>query len=274
MMNVKWALRRINIGKNLPASSLVLEVGSGGNPFPRSNVLVDAHEETQERHWDELIADRPTILTHAEDLPFKDKAFDFVIASHVLEHSAYPEKFLSELQRVARAGYIETPDAFMERINPYKDHRLEVTVRDQVLVISKKSTWLVDSELVELYEKEAKSVITKHSIPAYPNEFHVCFWWEDTIDFVLTNPDVDATWQPIESSQNLLVSRGFRSNLRQALLKIFRLAFSQNRRNKEFDILKIMRCPVCKSDSLSELSRAKIVAVKNVSHSLYAMGIC
>lgn len=29
----------------------------------------------------------------------------------------------------AKAGYIEVPDAFMERINPL-DHRLEITVRD------------------------------------------------------------------------------------------------------------------------------------------------
>jgi len=130
---IKWSLRRISL--RIPRDALVLEVGAGGNPYSRSNVLLDAYEETRERHWAPLVHDRPTVLSFGENLPFKDKAFDYVIAAHVLEHTPHPEKFLAELQRVARAGYIETPDAFMERINPYKDHRLEVTVRDEGLVI-------------------------------------------------------------------------------------------------------------------------------------------
>ncbi len=82
----------------------MLEVGSGGNPYARADVLLDAYEETRERHWAPLIADRPLVLGFVEDLPFHDHAFDFMIASHVLEHSARPERFLAELQRVARAG--------------------------------------------------------------------------------------------------------------------------------------------------------------------------
>ena len=118
-----WALRRFHTPVDKQA--LVLEVGAGGNPYPRANVLLDAYEATRERHWAPLVADRPTVLGFVEKLPFKDHAFDFVIAAHVLEHSTDPEKFLAELQRVAKAGYIEVPDAFMERINPYKDHRLD-----------------------------------------------------------------------------------------------------------------------------------------------------
>ena len=60
----------------------------------------------------------PPFLSFGENLLFKDKFFDYVIAAHVLEHTPYLEKFLAELQRVVRGGYIEIPDAFMERINP------------------------------------------------------------------------------------------------------------------------------------------------------------
>lgn len=134
---IQWSLRRLTIP--VESAALVLEVGSGGNPYPRSNVLIDAYEETRERFWAPLVHDRPTVLSPGENLPFKDKIFDFVIAAHVLEHTPHPEKFLAELQRVARAGFIETPDAFMERINPYKDHRLEVTLRDGALLIRKKT---------------------------------------------------------------------------------------------------------------------------------------
>ena len=105
---------------------LVLEVGSGGNPYFRSNVLLDAYLDTRQRHHAPLISDRKTVIGLVENLPFKDKSFDFIIASHVLEHSSEPEKFLTELQRVGKAGYIEVPDALMERLNPYIDHRLEL----------------------------------------------------------------------------------------------------------------------------------------------------
>jgi len=50
-----------------------------------------------------------------EALPFRDKSFDFVIASHVLAYSADPENFLLEFHRVAKVSYIETPDAFTEK---------------------------------------------------------------------------------------------------------------------------------------------------------------
>jgi SAM-dependent methyltransferase len=130
---IAWSLRRLHCP--VDDSALVLEVGSGGNPYPRANVLLDAYEATRERHWVPLTVDRPTVLGFVEALPFRDQAFDFVIASHVLEHSADPARFLGELQRVAKAGYIEVPDAFMERVNPYHDHRLEITTREGRLVI-------------------------------------------------------------------------------------------------------------------------------------------
>lgn len=194
MERISWACRRLYCP--VSKSALVLEVGSGGNPYPRANVLLDAYEETQERHWDALIHDRPTVLSFGENLPFKDKSFDYVIAAHVLEHTPYPEKFLAELQRVSRAGYIETPDAFMERINPYIDHRLEVTVRDSGLVIRKKPAWIYDTDLVELYEDRAKVIITRETIPKHAAEFHLRYFWHDNIKFSIVNPEVDATWTP------------------------------------------------------------------------------
>ena len=42
-------------------------------------------------------------------LPFKDNAFDFVIASHVIEHIEDITFFLKEIQRISNKGYIELP---------------------------------------------------------------------------------------------------------------------------------------------------------------------
>ncbi|MBU3917550.1 class I SAM-dependent methyltransferase [bacterium] len=255
---IAWSLRRINI--KIPADALVLEVGSGGNPYPRANVLLDAYEETRERHWDALIHDRPTVLSFGENLPFKDKSFDYVIAAHVLEHTPYPEKFLAELQRVAHGGYIETPDAFMERINPYKDHRLEVTVRDDVLVIRKKPEWIYDADLVELYEKRTKDIIAGETIPRHAAEFHMRYFWQDKIRFNVVNPDVDATWTPPLSSLDSFPQKlGIIAKLRLLLLNLIRILFSQSRRNVKLDILPLMRCPKCHFENLERSTPTEIV---------------
>lgn len=245
-----WSFRRIHcpVGKK----ALVLEVGSGGNPYARSNVLLDAYAHTRERHWAPLISDRPTVLGFVENLPFKDKAFDFVIASHVLEHSTEPEKFLSELQRVAKAGYIETPDAFMERVNPYKDHRLEVTIRDEKLVIRKKRAWQHDAELVELYEHQAKKWVTSETIPNHPFDFHVRYYWQDTINFEVLNPEVDVSWKAIEDISTIK-QRVYKTSAKQAVRYVLRNILSQKKRNKNIDLFDLLRCPSCHSEKLTKL---------------------
>lgn len=247
MDSLAWSLRRYHCP--VPKNALVLEVGSGGNPYVRANVLLDAYEDTRERHWAPLVSDRPTVLGFVENLPFRDGAFDFVIASHVLEHSVQPEKFLAELQRVARAGYIEVPDAFMERINPYRDHRLEITVRDNCLVMRKKAGWQVDPELVELYEARAKRPTTQMLMPARPFDFHVRYYWSDRIDFKVVNPEANAHWQTTVDTLRAPVACKHAS-LRTWLRKLIRVVASQGRRNRGINLLPLLRCPVCHGTDL------------------------
>lgn len=238
-----WACRRLYCP--VPKSALVLEVGSGGSPYFRANVLIDAYEETRERHWAPFVTDRPSVLGMGEALPFKDKSFDFVIASHVLEHSAEPERFLNELQRVARAGYIETPDAFMERINPYWDHRSEVTVRGGVLEVRKKSAWLVDPELVDLYEDRAKPLIAGDVIPSNPFVFHTRFFWKDQIPFRIVNPEVDSGWTQPEMAHTTQMHSSLRAKCGRHVLATVRRLLSQNARNRSINLADLLQCPRC-----------------------------
>lgn len=249
LVRLAWSFRRLYCP--VPKSALVLEVGSGGSPYFRANVLVDAYAQTRERHWAPFVTDRPSVLGFGENLPFKDKSFDFVIASHVLEHSANPKKFLEELQRVAKAGYIETPDAFMERINPYWDHRSEVTVRDGTLIIKKKLHWKIDDELVDLYEERAKNIIAVKTIPQNPFEFHTRFYWENSISYLIVNDEVDSSWGPPSFSHTTSVSTSLRSKLGRIVLVITRRLFSQNNRNAKLNIESLLICPSCKSCKLS-----------------------
>ncbi len=245
---VAWALRRIHTPVSRDA--LVLEVGSGGNPYPRANVLLDAYEATRERHWVPLKVDRPLVMGFVENLPFADKAFDFVIASHVLEHSKDPAKFLSELVRVARAGYIEVPDAFMERINPYVDHRLEISVQENVLVIRKKASWKPEADTVDLYERKAKRWISQETIPKHPFDFHVRYYWSESIPYQIVNPETKADWnEPERTVSSPARTLSASSQLKSALMNLFRWLFSQNRRNRELNLEGLLRCVSCPARS-------------------------
>jgi SAM-dependent methyltransferase len=240
--SLAWSLRRLHCP--VASDDLVLEVGSGGNPYARANVLLDAYEATRERHWVPLSVDRPTVLGFVENLPFRDQSFDFVIAAHVLEHSTQPEQFLAELQRVARAGYIEVPDALLERVNPYRDHRLEITCRQGTLLIRKKTSWKNDDEVVELYEDRVKPIFTRELVPQHPFAFHVRFYWENKIAYRVINPEVDAGWVPPPGGIGG-ARIGMTSGLREHVRNLLRLAMSQRRRNTSIDLLPLLRCTTC-----------------------------
>jgi SAM-dependent methyltransferase len=245
LRKLRWSLRRLHVP--VDSGAFVLEVGAGGNPYPRANVLLDGFEVSAERVERRLVNDRPLVLGFCENLPFQDKSFDFVIASHVLEHTDDPEKFLAELQRVAKAGYIETPDAFFERINPYTYHRLEVSSDDSKLIIRKKTSWKPDLEMVELYERKVQKDPAFHRyIRTFPDATYVRFYWSDQIKFQVLNPDDNASWDyPIQLKTHPRVTNKFKDNLRSLYLSLFRWAFSQNRRNTSIDVFNFLRCIKC-----------------------------
>lgn len=248
MDSIAWSFRRLHcpVGKD----ALVLEVGSGASPYHRANVLCDAYVETQERFFTPLVHDRPTVLAFVERLPFKDQAFDFVIASHVLEHSAEPERFLSEIQRVARAGYIEVPDAFMERLAHYRFHRLEITDTDDAdgLIIRKKKNYIQDEEVVELFCKKARPFFPKW-VALFPFQFHVRYYWsKDTggIRYQVLNPECQADWTaPQMSGTNETPRLSLMATVKRKTLRLVRRLFSQSARNKSIDLLSLLKCPEC-----------------------------
>jgi SAM-dependent methyltransferase len=248
MKRLAWAFRRFHCP--VSENALVLEVGSGGNPYFRANVLVDAYTTTRERHWAPLITDRPSVIGFGESLPFKDKVFDFVIASHVLEHSSEPEQFISELVRVSKAGYIETPDAFMERINPYWDHRSEVTDRNGELIIRKKNNWKIDSDLVSLYEFSAKEIIAQKTIVEEPFVFHTRFYWNNKIPYKILNPNTDSNWLAPVFTHTTKLPTSFRAKIGKFVLYLARLMLSQNKRNRRINFASLLICPSCKSQDL------------------------
>ena len=114
-----------------------MDIGSGHNPHPRANVLLDKHlKDNTERSGKPLKMDKGKdfIEGDAESMPFENKEFDYIIASHIAEHVNNPEKFCKELMRVARRGYIETPSRFAEILFDEPYHKWYVYIHNGILV--------------------------------------------------------------------------------------------------------------------------------------------
>jgi SAM-dependent methyltransferase len=106
----------------------VLEVGPGGSPHPRADVLLDRRFDDQEAaaqrgHIPPLNVARELVFYDGGRFPFADRAFDYVICSHVLEHVEDVPEFIGELVRVAPRGYLEFPTVFYEYLYNFRVHR-------------------------------------------------------------------------------------------------------------------------------------------------------
>jgi len=99
-------------------SRRILEIGPGHNPFAGVTHLLERDvADGRERGGNVLMV--PTAATlivgEATVLPFTAGSFDFIYASHVLEHVEDPMAACGEIMRVGKAGYIETPSPFLEQ---------------------------------------------------------------------------------------------------------------------------------------------------------------
>ncbi|MEY3989573.1 MAG: hypothetical protein RI985_654 [Chloroflexota bacterium] len=120
---------------NPPKQGLVLEIGSGDNPNPRADILVDKFLFDNTERGGNIVIDRPMVVADAHHLPFKDGVFAYTICSHILEHMDDPVQFASELTRVSKAGYIQSPAEIAERMFHWSFHRWYVNLIDDTLVL-------------------------------------------------------------------------------------------------------------------------------------------
>jgi SAM-dependent methyltransferase len=171
---------------NPPVAGLVLEIGSGDNPNPRSNVLLDRFlgSDNRERGGD-LVVDRPFVVADAHHLPFKEGAFAYVICSLILEHMDDPAQFARELVRVGEAGYIGSPSEVAERMFHWSFHRWYVNLMGEKLVLYPKEQGEPFGELFDyMYEHNPAYHFFQRSMPEL---FWVEHEWHGEIDLEVTD---------------------------------------------------------------------------------------
>jgi hypothetical protein len=112
------------IAEQLGPGAVVLDVGGWAKPFPRADWVLDLmpyetrglygeRSDEPERFDTERWVQRD-ICDH-EPWPFPDQSIDFAICSHTLEDVRDPVWVCAELNRVARAGYLEVPSRVEEQ---------------------------------------------------------------------------------------------------------------------------------------------------------------
>ena len=179
------------------SSDRVLEIGGGDNPHPRSNVVVDKFTDNNEHRTSnlKLYPNQTFIAADGEELPFKDKEFDYVICCQVLEHTENPARFLSEQFRVAKRGYIDTPSLLGENLFPKASHKWVLhEINDVVYMVEKAKAGFQHrydfSDLVLLY-------LPQHSLGfkilerTHPNLLTIRIEWEHDFDYVVDSHDPD-----------------------------------------------------------------------------------
>lgn len=108
------------IAETIPDSALVLDVGAWHKPFARADWVLDLmpYETRGGRPEGERFSAETWIqidICARERWPFDDGEFDFAVCSHTLEDVRDPVWVCSELDRVAKAGYIEVPSRLEEQ---------------------------------------------------------------------------------------------------------------------------------------------------------------
>ncbi|MFG1525560.1 methyltransferase domain-containing protein [Halobacteriovorax sp. RZ-3] len=253
MGRIRWAVRKILLP--IKRNDLVLDVGSGGNPYTRSDILLDRFQNSEHRGGVALVIDRVTILGDANKMPFKDKSIDFIIASHILEHMEDPAVFLNELQRVGKAGYIETPNFLCERFVPCEAHTLELANINNKIIIHKKNgpvhdPFISSLEFLNNNNKWRKLFFWR------PELFHMRYLWKDKIDFEIVNPDFFPAKTIMLTNkvddEKAYTDNIFKNNISWRTLFNYIFyhfhKFQRTARLKKINLIDILECPKCKGD--------------------------
>ena len=132
----------------------IIDIGCGYSANKNASVIADIQDLSN------FYKGKNFIKISEKKLPFKDKEFDFVIASHVIEHVEDFEFFVKELERISSRGYLELPTRLADNLvfENKNDHIWWFSYNDVTnQVIASKRNQLIDPFITvsmgKLFEK-------------------------------------------------------------------------------------------------------------------------
>ena len=150
----------------------ILDIGCGYTAHEKATVICDIQDLSH------FYKNKKFIRLENKALPFKDKEFDFVIASHVIEHVEDVEYFIRELQRVSSKGYIELPTILEDNLvfENKNDHlwHMEFDDINNLLLISNRIQYLEPVLTVSVAKKFSKY---------FRQSLILELFWENSIEY-------------------------------------------------------------------------------------------
>jgi len=169
----------------------ILDIGCGYNANKFAKVVCDIQDLSN--HYQ----DKEFIRLTEKKLPFKDKEFDFVVASHVIEHVQDVDFFIKEIERVSKKGYIELPTMLEDNLvfENKNDHIWHMDFDDvgNRLLISKK---------IQYFEPVLTVSTIKKLNEIFRTSLVLELIWEDSINYIV-NQSMESTFKKM-SVLNLL----------------------------------------------------------------------
>ncbi len=232
----------------LDENDLVLDIGGWDKPFNRANYVLDIQPyETRGFHnsqggkkeyfnkktW--IIQD----ISSRKKLPFKDKQFDFVVCSHVLEDIRDPLWVCAEMNRISKKGYIEIPSIYSELTRGYDNknyagyyhHRWLGEIKNNQILFRFKPHFIHNDKRYHFPKRYLKN-LTEEEINSF-------LFWEDNFDFkeiIQISRDKQKRYL-----NQLIIGKGHRKNITFLLNFIGRIKINFSKIKKKF--VKNAYCP-------------------------------
>jgi len=154
----------------------IIDIGCGYSANKNASVIADIQDLSY------FYKGKNFIKISGKKLPFKDKEFDFVIASHVIEHVEDFEFFVKELERISPRGYIELPTRLGDNLvfENRNDHIWWFAYNDvnNQIIVSKRNQLIdpfITVSMSKLFEK------------IFRESFVLELAWEEKIDYKIDN---------------------------------------------------------------------------------------
>ena len=164
----------------------ILDIGCNIAPVEFAQTVADVQNFS--KFYEEK--NKKFVLIKDKNLPFTNNQFDFVYASHVIEHVEDLSFFISELKRISRKGYIELPSILEDNLvlstNSSDDHKWMFKFDDveKVLLVEKKKQliepFITHGVLFDSLRKNFRSSLVLE------------LYWENEINYELRNFTVKA----------------------------------------------------------------------------------
>ena len=182
----------------------ILDIGCGYTAHKKASVICDIQDLSN------FYKNKKFVKLNDKTLPFEDKEFDFVIASHVIEHVEDVNFFIKELERVSSKGYIELPTSLEDNLvfENKNDHlwHMEFDDINQKLLISKRIQYIEPVITVSTAKKLSKYFRQSLILELY---------WENSIEFEL----VEKSNLTFEKISRLTLIRKFFSKILRNLVR-------------------------------------------------------